>query len=119
MIHRPVSVAKGHSEFDAETIFHLYNFPFFHRLSLSLNFHLQVRTGLSQLCQRVFGSNGLIQAALPTILKDTPEEYLNETVEVIKVCFMSHQFILLLFFSFSSNHHQSTSILICITFIYT
>lgn len=50
------------------------------------HFHLQVRTGLSQLCQRVFGSNGLVQAALPGILKDTPEEYLDEAVQVIKVC---------------------------------
>ena len=46
---------------------------------------LQVRQGLVSLSQRILGPNTLVQAALPDILKNTPPEFFNNTVQYIQV----------------------------------
>jgi len=43
-----------------------------------------VRKGLNSLSQRIIGANTIVQGALPNILKQTPESFFQETLEVIE-----------------------------------
>lgn len=44
----------------------------------------EVRNGLFSLSQRILGPNTLIQAALPDILKNTPQQFFHTTVQYIQ-----------------------------------
>ncbi|CAL1544859.1 unnamed protein product [Lymnaea stagnalis] len=44
----------------------------------------QVRTGLLKLSQRILGPNTLIQAALPEILKNTPQSFFDDTLKYLQ-----------------------------------
>ncbi|GBM37996.1 Tyrosine aminotransferase [Araneus ventricosus] len=48
-------------------------------------FGSSVRNGLQSLCQRIMGSNTIIQGALPNILKDTPQNFFNDVIMSVKV----------------------------------
>lgn len=43
-----------------------------------------IRKGLQCLSQRIIGANTIVQGALPSILKDTPASFFNETLDVIE-----------------------------------
>ena len=43
-----------------------------------------VRKGLNSLSQRIIGANTIVQGALPNILKQTPEAFFKETLDVIE-----------------------------------
>jgi tyrosine aminotransferase len=43
-----------------------------------------VRKGLNSLSQRIIGANTIVQGALPNILKQTPESFFQETLQVIE-----------------------------------
>ncbi|GBM82733.1 Tyrosine aminotransferase [Araneus ventricosus] len=43
-----------------------------------------VRSGLQALSQRIIGSNTLVQGALPSILKDTPETFFEDNIETVQ-----------------------------------
>lgn len=47
-------------------------------------FQEEVRKGLVSLSQRILGPNTIIQSALPTILKDTPQAFYTETIQFIE-----------------------------------
>ncbi|KFM66419.1 Tyrosine aminotransferase, partial [Stegodyphus mimosarum] len=47
-------------------------------------FGSSIRNGLQSLCQRIMGSNTIIQGALPSILKDTPQKFFNEVIISVK-----------------------------------
>lgn len=47
-------------------------------------FAAEVRKGLQCLSQRIIGSNTIVQGALPTILKNTPKAFFDDTIEVIQ-----------------------------------
>lgn len=44
-----------------------------------------IRNGLQSLCQRIMGSNTIIQGALPNILKETPQNFFSETITSVKI----------------------------------
>ncbi|GFS44477.1 tyrosine aminotransferase [Trichonephila inaurata madagascariensis] len=44
-----------------------------------------IRNGLQALCQRIMGSNTLVQGALPNILKDTPQNFFNDVIMSVKI----------------------------------
>ncbi|RWS06234.1 Tyrosine aminotransferase-like protein, partial [Dinothrombium tinctorium] len=44
----------------------------------------QVRKSLTQLCQRIMGANSIVQGALPTILKRTPEHFYDMSVKIVQ-----------------------------------
>jgi len=44
----------------------------------------EVRKGLQCLSQRIIGSNTVVQGALPSILKDTPQSFYDDTIDVIR-----------------------------------
>ncbi|KAH9502629.1 hypothetical protein Btru_073963 [Bulinus truncatus] len=44
----------------------------------------EVRTGLLKLSQRILGPNTLVQAALPDILKNTPQSFHQETLDYLE-----------------------------------
>lgn len=46
----------------------------------------QVRKGLNALSQLILGPNSLVQAALPMILKDTPDSFYKNTLDQLQVC---------------------------------
>lgn len=48
-------------------------------------FEKEVRKGLSNLCNRILGPSTLIQRALPSILKNTPQSFFDEVVLFIEV----------------------------------
>ena len=41
-----------------------------------------VRKGLNSLSQRIIGANTIVQGALPNILKQTPETFFKETLDI-------------------------------------
>lgn len=43
-----------------------------------------IRNGLQSLCQRIMGSNTIIQGALPAILKETPPEFFSQTIQSVQ-----------------------------------
>jgi len=43
-----------------------------------------IRKGLHSLSQRIIGANTIVQGALPSILKDTPASFFNETLDIIE-----------------------------------
>jgi len=43
-----------------------------------------VRSGLNSLSQRIIGANTIVQGALPTILKETPETFFQNTLDIIE-----------------------------------
>jgi len=43
-----------------------------------------VRKGLNSLSQRIIGANTIVQGALPNILKQTPETFFKDTLDVIE-----------------------------------
>ena len=43
-----------------------------------------IRKGLNSLSQRIIGANTIVQGALPNILKQTPESFFQETLQVIE-----------------------------------
>jgi len=43
-----------------------------------------IRKGLHSLSQRIIGANTIVQGALPSILKETPASFFNETLDVIE-----------------------------------
>merc|ERR1712109_268288 len=43
-----------------------------------------IRKGLQSLSQRIIGANTIVQGALPSILKDTPASFFNETLDQIE-----------------------------------
>ncbi|XP_015908737.1 tyrosine aminotransferase [Parasteatoda tepidariorum] len=43
-----------------------------------------IRNGLQSLCQRIMGSNTIIQGAIPDILRDTPKSFFQETILSVK-----------------------------------
>ncbi|KAI1285410.1 Tyrosine aminotransferase [Halotydeus destructor] len=43
-----------------------------------------IRKGLNQLCQRIMGPNGIIQGALESILRDTPQLFHDNSIQLIK-----------------------------------
>ena len=45
----------------------------------------QVRQGLMDLSQRILGPNTIVQGALQTILRDTPQHYYNSIIKTVKV----------------------------------
>ena len=47
-------------------------------------FGQELRKGLQSLSQRIIGANTLVQGALPTILKETPKSFFEETITQIK-----------------------------------
>lgn len=46
-------------------------------------FEASIRKGLLSLSQRIIGSNTIVQGALPTILKNTPQTFFDETIETV------------------------------------
>ena len=46
---------------------------------------MQVRPGLSNLAMKLFGPCTLIQAALPSIIEDTPQSFLDHNLTVFEV----------------------------------
>lgn len=55
----------------------------FNKMPISCVF--QVRSGLQRLSQRIIGSNTIVQGAIPTILKNTPQEFFDRTVDHVEV----------------------------------
>jgi len=47
-------------------------------------FDQEVRKGLLCMSQRIIGSNTLVQGALPTILKSTPQSFFDNTISFVK-----------------------------------
>merc|ERR1712013_150631 len=47
-------------------------------------FDHEVRKGLLCMSQRIIGSNTLVQGALPTILKSTPQSFFDNTISFVK-----------------------------------
>lgn len=47
----------------------------------------EVRKGLAALASRILGSNTIIQGALPHILKETPQEFFDDTIAMLFVGF--------------------------------
>ena len=47
-------------------------------------FDQEVRKGLLCMSQRIIGSNTLVQGALPTILKSTPQSFFDHTISFVK-----------------------------------
>ncbi|GIY31821.1 tyrosine aminotransferase [Caerostris extrusa] len=47
-------------------------------------FGKEVRSGLQALSQRIIGSNTLVQGALPSILRDTPETFFEDNIETVQ-----------------------------------
>jgi len=43
-----------------------------------------IRKGLHSLSQRIIGANTIVQGALPSILKDTPASFFNQTLDIIE-----------------------------------
>ncbi|KAG8196442.1 hypothetical protein JTE90_012267 [Oedothorax gibbosus] len=48
-------------------------------------FGSSVRNGLQSLCQRIMGSNTVIQGAIPSILRDTPQRFYNEVISSVQI----------------------------------
>lgn len=44
-----------------------------------------IRFGLGNISGRILSCNTIIQGALPTILKETPQEFFDEAVKMLKV----------------------------------
>lgn len=44
----------------------------------------ELRNGLQNLSSRILGSNSLVQGALPAILKNTPQKFYDELVEILQ-----------------------------------
>jgi len=47
-------------------------------------FDHEIRKGLLCMSQRIIGSNTFIQGALPTILKNTPQSFFDNTIKTVK-----------------------------------
>ncbi|XP_042897792.2 tyrosine aminotransferase isoform X1 [Parasteatoda tepidariorum] len=47
-------------------------------------FGKEVRRGLQALSQRIIGSNTIVQGALPAILRDTPETFFEDCIEIVQ-----------------------------------
>lgn len=47
-------------------------------------FAAQVRNGLKCLSQRIIGANTIVQGALPIILKETPQNFFDDTIKTIQ-----------------------------------
>ncbi|KAG8198904.1 hypothetical protein JTE90_015116 [Oedothorax gibbosus] len=47
-------------------------------------FGKEMRDGLQALSQRIIGSNTIIQGALPSILRDTPETFFEDNIETVQ-----------------------------------
>jgi len=43
-----------------------------------------IRNGLQKLSQRIIGANTVVQGALPSILKETPQSFYNDTLDIIE-----------------------------------
>ena len=43
-----------------------------------------IRNGLQKLSQRIIGANTVVQGALPSILKETPKSFFNDTLDIIE-----------------------------------
>ncbi|XP_054710525.1 LOW QUALITY PROTEIN: tyrosine aminotransferase-like [Uloborus diversus] len=48
-------------------------------------FGSSIRQGLQSLCQRIMGSNTIIQGAIPRILKETPQHFFSGVINSVKV----------------------------------
>jgi len=61
-------------------------------------FKTEIRPGLVKMTQHILGANSLVQAALPTILKDTPAKFFAGVMRQLKVspCFLPFQVLSLL-----------------------
>ena len=46
---------------------------------------MQIRPGLSNIAMKLFGPCTLIQVALPSIIEDTPQSFLDYTLTVFEV----------------------------------
>ncbi|GIX79893.1 tyrosine aminotransferase, partial [Caerostris extrusa] len=48
-------------------------------------FGSSVRNGLQALCQRIMGTNTIVQGALPAILGNTPQNFFNDVIMSVKI----------------------------------
>ena len=49
------------------------------------NYLKNVRAGFNDLTTRILGPNSLVQAALPDILENTPQDYFENVMQIISV----------------------------------
>lgn len=84
----------------------------------------EIRQALANLSNRILGPNTLIQRALPSILKDTPQSFFDEVVLFIEVSGRFHRSGSLLHYNFISTDQSSETLLpihsvLLLTDIYT